>query len=123
MASHQLSRHDQDPRQSQAKAVRSIHALGWMLSAGVLPFCSMRPPSSSRIQGTRDESRNVTMISLWAMSPVDRRLLFSFLPGMMVPRSSGFDISPVSLTYRERYSKPHVIEKKKSARAASNASW
>ena len=24
---------------------------------------------------------------------------------------------------RERYSKPHVIEKKKSARAASNASW
>ena len=23
----------------------------------------------------------------------------------------------------ERYSKPHVIEKKKSARAASNASW
>jgi hypothetical protein len=26
-------------------------------------------------------------------------------------------------TYQERYSKPHVIEKKKSARAASNASW
>ena len=25
--------------------------------------------------------------------------------------------------YLERYSKPHVIEKKKSARAASNASW
>jgi hypothetical protein len=25
--------------------------------------------------------------------------------------------------YQERYSKPHVIEKKKSARAASNASW
>jgi hypothetical protein len=24
---------------------------------------------------------------------------------------------------QERYSKPHVIEKKKSARAASNASW
>jgi hypothetical protein len=25
--------------------------------------------------------------------------------------------------YKEHYSKPHVIEKKKSARAASNASW
>jgi len=25
--------------------------------------------------------------------------------------------------YIERYAKPHVIEKKKSARAASNASW
>jgi hypothetical protein len=27
------------------------------------------------------------------------------------------------LNILERYSKPHVIEKKKSARAASNASW
>ena len=27
------------------------------------------------------------------------------------------------VTQQERYSKPHVIEKKKSARAASNASW
>ena len=27
------------------------------------------------------------------------------------------------LPYQERYSKPHMIEKKKSARAASNASW
>ena len=27
------------------------------------------------------------------------------------------------LAYQERYSKPHMIEKKKSARAASNASW
>ena len=26
-------------------------------------------------------------------------------------------------TYIERYSKPHVIEKKKRPRAASNASW
>jgi hypothetical protein len=29
----------------------------------------------------------------------------------------------VQQLYIERYSKPHVIEKKKSARAASNASW
>ena len=27
------------------------------------------------------------------------------------------------LSFPERYSKPHLIEKKKSARAASNASW
>jgi hypothetical protein len=28
-----------------------------------------------------------------------------------------------AVPHYERYSKPHVIEKKKSARAASNASW
>ena len=35
---------------------------------------------------------------------------------------SGLDAELVRLGYKERYSKPHVIEKKKSPRAASNAS-
>src|SRR5689334_12970024 len=33
------------------------------------------------------------------------------------------DRGPAFLVFLERYSKPHMIEKKKSARAASNASW
>ena len=41
--------------------------------------------------------------------------------------ASRFSTVKVANEYRhaniERYSKPHVIEKKKSARAASNASW
>jgi hypothetical protein len=42
-------------------------------------------------------------------------------PGLEV-RNDLFDHVP-DLVYLERYSKPHVIEKKKNARAASNASW
>jgi len=36
--------------------------------------------------------------------------------------TGGFDVRVVDIAAMEHYSKPHVIEKKKSARAASNAS-
>jgi hypothetical protein len=44
------------------------------------------------------------------------------IPGKLSGKLLQFPVAYLDVDYKEHYSKPHVIEKKKSARAASNAS-
>jgi hypothetical protein len=57
----------------------------------------------------------------WLLRALRFNMLLT-LPAGITWYSATYEIADIARTFIERYSKPHVIEKKKSPRAASNAS-